>query len=157
MFFIKTEDGYAGCIRFGEGDPVTFSKNAYTKISDTEIAGAVKGATLGGDENEAFCGRFLMGWVTKAGEYQLAEVDGNCNRVMAPVDCTKWDGTAEWQTTKDGKVVWVHAYADENGEPKKDCDYGAKNFKASGRKDWNGGFGHDGYDWTKGYVTNEAR
>jgi hypothetical protein len=119
----------------------------------------VKVATLLGSEYEAYCGLFLFGWKTAAGAWKLAEVDGSCRLISDILDVTNytmWDKDAPWSTTIDGKVTWASAWdEDEHGHPLRDCPYGGK--PAKGRADWNGDLGYDGYDFTTGYFSNQAR
>lgn len=152
----------AKCMRLNDdGNSNTVSKQSPVELSTEKIdKRSVKIGTLGGSEATASCGRFLIGWRTKDNKWKLAEVDGNCvlqsGFPIDVTDSTKWDTQAEWSTTHDGKVTWVHAWDEESdGTPKQSCPYGAKPRK--GRKDWDGNLGYDGYDFTTGFVTNEAR
>merc|ERR1719311_1434021 len=147
------------CIRLADSNDGKVEVQLEKTLSSSTVHRVVKVATLGGDEATASCGRFLFGWVTEAGKRELVEVDGQCNKKTATMDVTEhtvWDDMAEWETTADGRVFWANAWDDRgSNKPKTSCLYGKK--PKTGRKDWKGSLGYDGYGETQGFVTDSVR
>lgn len=121
-YITKDGDGSAICAKISaDGDittKATIATGFGTKplINENREWRTARIAPLGSKESEAKCGpsaRFLYGYMQMGGGRFLVEVDGDCTKLTAPQDVstvTSWSHMQDWDTTREGAVVWVNTW-----------------------------------------------